>query len=379
MRRVLLILVAVGVVVALAVLNSPQPNNNAGTGGSTGTTQQQPQPVVEQPTPLPTATPMQMTELVIAVQDIPRGQRIDANTIAVVPWPADAAPVNALTNLEDVIGQIARTDIYREQPILGNVIVPDFQSLATIGSDAALVTPPNRLLVAVPMNRLTSIAYALQPGDRVDIIASLLYVDVDQTFQSAEPNSYSLISVNPENGQLAFTDSIRGAFDTRIIPQLGSVPVVVSPSENPRPRLAVQRTVQDALVVWVGDFPPDGRIFRPAATPTPENPTPTPEGQVGGTVAAPTPILVAPDIVSLAVAPQDAVVLTWFVEAKIPFTFALRSASATTLSQTDPVTLDYIMGRFNILVPEKFNYAIEPAIRSIRRLEAGEEITLSNE
>jgi hypothetical protein len=73
------------------------------------------------------------------------------------------------------------------------------------------------------------------------------------------------------------------------------------------------------------------------------------------------------------------VVLTWFVEAKIPFTFALRSASATTLPQTDPVTLDYIMGRFNILVPEKFNYAIEPAIRSIRRLEAGEEITLSSE
>lgn len=152
MRRVvivLLILVAVGVVVALAVLNSPQPSNNAGTGGSTGTTQQ-PQPVVEQPTPLPTATPMQMTELVIAVQDIPRGQRIDANTIAVVPWPADAAPVNALTNLEDVIGQIARTDIYREQPILATSSCPISRAWPPSGLMRRWSRPPTGCLSQCP-------------------------------------------------------------------------------------------------------------------------------------------------------------------------------------------------------------------------------------
>lgn len=371
----LLIIVVVGVIFALTTLNTaPPPVVESGTG------EEQPvQEQIQQTTALPTITPIAMAEIVVAVQDIPRGTRVEANTIDIYPWPADAVPANAITNPEDVIGRIARTDIFREQPILGNLIVDDLQNLANIGSDAALVTPPNRVLVAVPMNRLTSVAYAIQPGDRVDIMASFLFIDVDLTFQSAEPNTFSLISED-EAGNLTFGPGLRGAFDTRLIPTTGSVPVLVQPSEDPRPRLSVQRTVQDALVIWVGDFPADGRIFRPAATPTPENPTPTPEGAAtGGTpVVAPTEANIR-DIVTLAVSPQDAVVLTYYVEAKLPFTFALRSAATTTLPQTEAVTLDYIMNRFNILVPQTFNYALEPAIRSIRRLEAGDEISLQSE
>jgi hypothetical protein len=70
------------------------------------------------------------------------------------------------------------------------------------------------------------------------------------------------------------------------------------------------------------------------------------------------------------------VVLTWLVEARIPVTFALRSASATQLVQTDTVSLDYIMQRFRIEVPEKFDYNIEPAIRSIRLLVTAPTISL---
>lgn len=382
----LLLLVVAGVVVALVVLNS-----GGGQGGTQQQTTQQQQPQPQQPitqaTPLPTITPVPMVEIVVAIQDIPRGTIIRPDTVQIYPWPADAVPVNAISNPEDVINKVARTDIFREQPILGNLIVDDFQNLATIGSDAALITPPNRVLISVPMNRLTSVAFALQPGDRVDIIASFLFVDVDQTFQSAEPNQFNLISVAQEGGDpatgqggsVAVTfgqSSLRGAFDTRLIPTVGSWPVLVLPSENPRPRLSVQRTITDAQVIWLGDFPTDGRLFRPAASPTPLNPTPTPEGQAQQAQVPPTEVPPL-DIVTVAVSPQDAVVLAWYIEARIPFTFVLRSAVATALPQTDPVTLDYIMSRFNILVPEKFNYSIEPAIRSIRRLEVGSEISIN--
>jgi len=379
----LLLLVAAGVVLALVSLNQ---GDTQAAANQTTTDNQQVNQQIPQSTPLPTITPEPKVEIVLAVQDIPRGTRIEPNTVGVFPWPASAVPVNAVTNIEDVLGRIARTDIFREQPIHGNLVVDDPQNLATIGSDAALITPPNRVLISVPMNRLTSVAFGLQPGDRVDIITSFLFVDVDQTFQSAEPNTFNLISVAQEGGDPATgqggsvtvnfgQSSLRGAFDTRLIPTIGSWPVLVLPSEDPRPRLSVQRTVQDALVIWVGDFPDDGRLFRPAPTPTPLNPTPTPEGQAAAQAAPPTEIP-PKDIVTLAVSPQDAVVLAWYIEARIPFTFVLRSATTTTLPQTDPVTLDYIMSRFNILVPERFNYSIEPAIRSIRRLEVGDEITL---
>lgn len=383
-----LVLVIVGVVVALAVVNQSRTAPTVATGGDDTNVAQGTSVAQAGATALPTSTPIQFVEIVIAIQDIPRGTRVAANAVTVVLWPEEAAPVAGYSNLEDVLGKIARTDIYREQPILSNILVDDFQSLATVGSDAAAVIPPNRVAVAIPIDRLTSVAYAIRPGDRVDIITSLLFVDVDQSFQTVEPNQYNLVNVilgevDPRTGTqprslLIDPLTIRGSFDSRVLPGGITTPVLISPSEQPRPRLAAQRTVQDAVVIWLGDFPLDGRIFQPAPTPTIEQPTPTPapNQSAQNVPPTPTPIPPRPDLITLAVSPQDAVVLTWMVEAGLPLTFALRSAQTSSLPLTDSVTLDYIMTRFNILLPEKFNYSIEPAIRSIRQIEIGNRIQL---
>ncbi len=331
---------------------------------------------------LPTATPIPMIQLVIAVQDIPRGMTIAPDAVDMRPWPEVSAPFQAITSLdEEVIGKIARTDIFREQPILTNMLVDNLSEMANVGSDAAAILPVNRVAVALPIDRLTSVAYAIQPGDRVDVIVSLLFVDVDLGFQSREPNLFNLVSITEdetgEGLQISVDpNAIQGRFDTRPILNAGAWPVLIGPSEQPRPRLAAQRTIQDAMVMYLGDWPRDGRITSETQPPTP---TPAPEvdtsGRAGAT-PAPTPIPPRPDILTLAVSPQDAVVLTWMVEAGLPLTFALRSAAATTLVDTETVTLDYIMNNFSIQVPEKFNYAIEPAIRSIRELSVGNRISL---
>jgi pilus assembly protein CpaB len=389
-----LVLVAIGVVVALALVNQPRPAPaTPATGGGTGASAPV-APAVAQAvaTQLPTPTPIPFIEVVIAIQDIPRGTRVTANTVALVPWPEVAAPVNAYSNPEDVIGKIARTDIFREQIVLSNTLVDDFQSLASTGSDAAAIIPPNRVAVAVPMDRITSVAYAIKPGDRVDVIVSMLFVDVDPNFQSLEPNSFTSYNITLGESNPALPSFVpvsisldgvplNGTFDSRIVPGGLTVPVIISPSESQRPRLTTQRTVQDALVIWVGDFPIDGRIFRPAPTPTPVQPTATPStGNQANQQNQPVPTQPPPrpDIITLAVSPQDAVVLTWLAEAGIPLTFALRSAASPTYPGTDAVTLDYIMTRFNIAVPEKFDYSIEPAIRNIRQLEVGNRISLKN-
>lgn len=382
-----LVLVIVGGAVAFVLLGSPGGTGTTSTGATTGAGGV---PVAQQPagptnTPEPTITPIPFVEIVIAVQDIPRGIPVPPNAVAVRRFPEESAPFQAYTDVEDVIGLIARTDIYREQPIQRNLLVEDLTALADIGSDAAAILPPNRVAVALPMDRITSVAYAIQPGDRVDVLVSMLFVDVDPNFQSLEPNSFTFI--NPtDNGDGTFSlnasesGAIAGAFDTRLVPNLGSVPVIIVPSERQRPRLTTQRTVQDALVIWTGNFPIDGRIFEPAPSPTPPEPTPDPNAttaqQRQQQEVPPTPVPPRPDIITLAVSPQDAVVLTWLVEAGIPVTFALRSASSTSQVQTDPVSLDYIMTRFNINVPEKFNYNIEPAIRSIRQISVGNRIEL---
>lgn len=362
---ILIVLVAVVVAVVLPSLNRPAPVTPSGNG----------QQVVQQPenqsTPLPTATPLEIVEIVIAVQDLPRGFRIPPNAVTLGPYPKDLAPFNAITSLEDVVGKIARTDIYREQPILSNLVVEDLTDIARVGSDAAAILPSNLVAVSIPVDRITDIAYAVQDGDRVDIIMSMLFVDVDEIFQSLVPNSLTLFSI-AQDGTINFLQSISGRPDTTT---LG--PVIISPSERQRPRLVTQRTIQDAFVVHVGNFPSNGRFIGIPPTPTPV--PQTEEQQTGqNTPPPPTATPARPDIITLGVPPQDAVVLTWAVEAHLPITLALRSANDTSRVPTDPVTLDYIMNQFNITLPVRRPYTIEPAIRSIRQLIAGDQIALTD-
>ncbi|MCO6443702.1 MAG: hypothetical protein J5J04_06430, partial [Anaerolineae bacterium] len=92
--------------------------------------------------------------------------------------------------------------------------------------------------------------------------------------------------------------------------------------------------------------------------------------------ATPTPLPPRPDIVAIAVSPQEAVVLAYYVEAKIPITFALRPANETGIASVRQVDLDYIMDQYRIVLPRKLPYSIEPAIRSIRQLVASNTISL---
>lgn len=369
---IIIVLIAVVIVVVLPSLNpAPAPVVQQTTDTSTTSLAELAQAMQAIATPLPTPTPINFVDIVIAVQELQRGQVIPPDAVALRPFPEQSVPFNGIRSLEDVIGRIARTDIYREEPILSNMVVDNLTDLARVGSDAAAVLPVGLVAVALPIDRLTSVAYAVQPGDRVDLIISLLFVDIDEDFQTIVPNEVTLFRIT-EEGEINFLQGISGRPDSTA---LGSV--IIGPSERQRPRLVTQRTIQDALVVNVGNFPPDGRFIGVPPTPTPV-PAEDESGQTGqGTPPPPTPTPARPDIITLGVTPQDAVILTWLLEARIPVTLALRSAQDTSRVPTDEVTLDYIMNEFGIELPGKRPYTIEPAIRSIRQLLAGQEIALS--
>ena len=333
------------------------------------------------PTAGPTPTPISFVRIAITLQNLPRGyqfpNRIEELTdvVAYFPWPEEAVPFNALREdqggLEFVLGKIARTDLFREQPLLSNLLVDSLANIANVGSDAAAVLPSDRVAVAIPVNRQTSVAYAIREGDRVDVIISMLFVDVDEIFQTISPNNITLFSIK-DDGTIEFVSGLAGRPD-----QTTLGPAIIGASERQRPRLVTQRTIQDALVLRVGDFPLIGDYIGVPPTPTPiPDDASAQDGAAGATPVPPTPIPL-PDIVTLGVTPQYADFLVWAIEAKLPLTLALRSATDTSRVPTQPVTLDYIMNEFRIDLPARRDYTIEPAITSIRKLVAGDEISLT--
>ncbi|MBL8160606.1 MAG: hypothetical protein JNJ61_01375 [Anaerolineae bacterium] len=365
----ILLLGVIAVVVISSGILTPRAATPATTPGA-GTT-------VAQVTAAPTPTPVPYVRIVIALQNLPRGFRFPdtieglANIVDYTLWPEPAVPFNALREdqggIEFVLGKIARVDMFREQPILSNLLVDNLQQIAAAGSDAAAVLPSDRVAISIPMDRITGVSYAIQDGDRVDLVVSMLFVDVDEVFQSITPNNITLFTI--ADGQISFQDTLQGRPD-----QTAFGSAIIGPIERQRPRLVTQRFIQGAFVVHVGEFPQDGRFVgvKPTPTPVPQEQT---EGGRGTPVPPPTP-LPRPDIITIGVSPQEAVVLTWAIEAKLPLTFLLRSATDVSTVNTQAVTLDYFLSEYNISVPGRRDYSVEPAIRSIRSLLEGGSISL---
>ena len=294
----------------------------------------------------------EMVELVVAAQDvIPRGTRITMDAVTLSDVPKDDAPEGYLTSVDAALGRIAREDITVDTPITDDMLTEPFPDLSTMSSDAALQIPEGMVAYALPVARYSSVAWAIQPGDHVDVLISVLVVELDSEFQSILPNQASCVEPSEEEG---CTSGTVGRLDV-----LANGWVVnLTPSEPQRPRLVTQLTVQDVTVLHVGDWSASGQV--PSDE---ETETPPPDEQ--GTVVTHKNV----EPLTLIVTPQDAMVLKYAEEAGASIDLILRSAKdkekGSTIT-TEAVTLQYIFDRFNIEQPPKLPYGVTPPARSLR-------------
>lgn len=323
--------------------------------------QQQLEPVTEvgEGTPQPEA-PVAMTEIVVAAQNIPRGMLVteDANAVTIKVWPVDGVPEGAIDNLEAVYDRITRVDIVLGMPILEDMLTETPGDVGGVGSEAALQIPEGKVAYALPVARYSSMAWALQPGDHVDVIISLLVVELDEEFQSAMPNQAQCLSPSEDVACAAMSGPI-GRMDVLVNGWL----VNTTPSEGQRPRLVTQLTVQDLLVLQVGDWPDPQDRFAAEEPPEPV------EGEVEGEATPPPP---PPDDrvepLTLAITPQDAVVLDYAQAVGARINFVLRAVGDTQNVSTNSVTLQYLLNQFNIELPPKLPYGVTPPISRLERI-----------
>ncbi|NLX08955.1 MAG: hypothetical protein GXY36_04820 [Chloroflexi bacterium] len=379
-----IILLAV-VVVAVLMLNTdpeePEATDTPGDGvvvvpgdGNAGQQQSQPDPPDNGNQAFQVE---EMAEIVIAIQDLPRGLTIPADgAVATQLWPVSALPEpgSYFTDPQEVVGMIARTDLFRGSPILRRQVVDDLRNIAATGSDAAAILPPGLVAVSVPLDPtgIGQVAYGIRDGDYVDVILSFLFIDVDEAFQTRLPNNVSIIT-RLETGELSIGAPRQGNVEPSPLSPEG---VLVGPGETfQRPRLVTQRTVERAFVVHVGYFPESGNFIGATPTQVEVAPPPPPPGdettqqQQQAATPSPSSTPFTPLIITLGVSPQDALVLTWAVDAQIPITLALRAAGDDSSTPTQSVTLQYMIQNFNITQPENLPFALEPPITSVRRFD----------
>ncbi len=363
----ILILSAVGIFAAIYL------NRGLGGGGGGGVGVGDGQAGLQATAVPVTATPEPVVEIIAAAQNLERGMVIPTEAVMAVPWPTQMVPPSGVTDPSVIVGARARYTIQQGEPIFSTMVVTNLLGISPTGSDAAAMIPPGYVGISLPYDRDLGVAYGVRDGDHVNVLVSWAIIDLDVNFQSALPNQSTVLSPPNPDGLLPIppslvavvnsaggtTPNVAGRGETD--PTTGEDFYVV-PAEPQRPRLVSQSVIQDAIVLHMGEFGPDKpAVVEPTATPLPE-----------GTEQAPPPATATPappDIVTLVVSPQDALVLNYVnrladrYPGSVVVTLALRSAGDTSRVETESVTLQYMFDRYKIALPAKLSYGLEmPAV-----------------
>jgi pilus assembly protein CpaB len=334
-----------------------------------------------------------MVGVIVVTQQTPRGYLFNETVLGTIEIPREMLIEGYFTDMAQVVGRQARVDLDSNMLLTSSMVVDSPDQLSATGSLAALSIPRGMVAISIPINRLSSVSYAPQPGDHVNVIATLLMLDLDTDFQSASPNRNAAVlgagpgvvigaetetdvSMDVNTDLSKITGQTVGAGPSSVMGRTAIDPLLeqtlyVVPSEDQRPRLVSQTLLQDAIVLGVGDFPLTDELEEEPA-PTQELPPldEDPESLEGAEYTSEYPVepelvkeeLKLPDLITLVVNPQDAVTLNYLVYAGSQLTLALRPSGDDTRVQTEATTLDFLLTQYNIPIPVKLPYGMEPRV-----------------
>ncbi len=105
----------------------------------------------------------------VALEDIPMGDLVTAESIKLEEWPMDKVPEGAMTNLEQIEGRRPKAKVWAGTVILDHQL---FAPGVSAGGAAPQI-PIGYRVVSVRVDAESGISNLIRPGDRVDV---LLYV-----------------------------------------------------------------------------------------------------------------------------------------------------------------------------------------------------------
>ena len=365
--------------------------------------------------PTPTATPMlHLIEVVVAKTDIPVGEEFRLDLLDVELRPETNVALMGQYTIADkreIAGQFARVSISEGQEILKPMIAYRPEEVADFGSDVALYLNQGMVAVAFPINKFSGAAYALRPGDLVDALMTMRFIEVDQEFRTALPNLVSRV-FEPDllaGRTFLFQDptdpsSVVGRLEhitlinqtPEIIPANPfAIPADDGAVDVPRAisRRATQLTLQQAEVIWVGTWrgPLDEQGEDEDLLATAENESESldlsfssddGEGESGETnevgdsgassesgsvvvadsEATPLPVRLesTPDVVILSMFPQDALMLKWAMDRGIDIDLVLRAQGDLSVFTTVSVSLPQIVDHSGWILTEGSTLDLSP-------------------
>ncbi|HEY6072174.1 MAG TPA: RcpC/CpaB family pilus assembly protein [Anaerolineales bacterium] len=299
----------------------------------------------------------QTVEVYVAGQNIPQGGAINESVLSTISVPQDKV-VSVMFTRDELAqlttNKIAKFPLDQGVVITESMVVDKSVAVAVEGPAWAALVPPGMTAIAIPSSRLALAGYAVADGAHVNMNVCLLFVDVDPSFQTRLPNNVSVLTgtgvvqnalpVLSLSAAAVPVDSSNPQGRLELDPSLQQ-PFYLTPSEKARPRTVCQLLLQDVVVLKVGNFPLTQAVQQAQQ---PEGTQPPP-----------------PDMVTLVVSPQDAITISYLTYTNAQIQLALRNPSDNSRQATEATTLQFLLSQYNIPVPAKLPYSLEPRIDAL--------------
>ncbi len=306
--------------------------------------------------PAPTVQAPVNVEVYIAAQPIPQGGKITEDLLTTITMPQDKV-IDVMFTRDELVtltnNKVAKFPLDQGVVITASMVNDASAAVSIAGPQWASLIPPGMTAMSLPVSRLAVAGYAIQKGAHVNLNACFLFVDVDPTFQTVLPNLTAALTGTgfiPDTLPVVTlgvgaAGSPQGRLE--LDPSLQQ-PYYLIPSEAQRPRMVCQMLLQDAVVLELGNSPLPGAATTIAPDPAVADPN--------APVAAP----VVPDIITLIVSPQDSITLSYLMYTNAQISMALRNPTDQARQATEASTLQFLLSQYNIPVPAKLPYAMQP-------------------
>lgn len=153
--------------------------------------------------------PVKTTTVVVARADVGTGVALRNEQLETVEWPSEFVPVGSFESIDEAMARVPRHPIAQDEPILEAALLP-------VGAEAGLASVISEDLraVSVKVDPVIGVAGFVNPGARVDVLATLRRIDrssklpysrvilqdiavlaVDQKMETASNGDPELVSV----------------------------------------------------------------------------------------------------------------------------------------------------------------------------------------
>jgi pilus assembly protein CpaB len=170
------------------------------------------------------------TEVVVAAQNLPVGTTLTAQHLTVVGWPVSTVPQGVFAAPGEVVGRTLQQSVVK-----GDTILPDKLADKSAGRGLAALLKPGARAMAVKVDQVVGVAGFVQPGDRVDVIATM--APDDETRAALGHDAARVSKIILQNvGVLAIGEHMTSQGSKPVAVQV--VTLEVSPGESERLALA---------------------------------------------------------------------------------------------------------------------------------------------